>query len=147
MKKFIITIIILVVSSVVIYTAFPYFKKGIETDTTIVPFGEPTFEWVYASFESGEIPRTKISLTATYPNGAIVTKEIDTIEGGCNAYPEPDKDVYVKSEMIICYYAGFGRYYKIISTNGEYLVKRKEFEEATDDYNPPKQDFATIEKF
>ena len=108
----------------------------------------PTFEWQYTDATAGgEIMKTTITLLARYPNGVEVTKMIDTIEGGCNEYVNPDKDVYQKSTEIICYYAGFGRYYKVVEGDKEYLVKRKEFEEASPDYNPPIQDFVTIEKF
>lgn len=116
-----------------------------EKDWTLL--GAPTFEWTYAPFEKDFIPYNVVSLTATYPGSETRTKEIDTIEGGCNEYVNPDKDVYPKSTEIICYYAGFGRYYKVVPEGSEYLVKRKEFEEASPDYNPPIPDFMTIEKF
>lgn len=111
--------------------------------------GAPTFTWTYSPVEKGSvsIPYNIVSLTATYPEGTIDTKEIDTIEGDCNEYVNPDKDVYLKSTEIICYYAGLGRYYKVVKDGTEYLVKKKEFEEGTPDYNPPTQEFVTIVKF
>lgn len=111
------------------------------------PKGAPAFAWTYREFEQEEIPRTAISLEATYPDGTTLTKEIDTIEGGCNEYPEPDADVYPASTEIICYYAGFGRYYKVVEGEGGFLVQRKEFEEAAPDYDPPVQEFATLVRF
>ncbi|HEY1041178.1 MAG TPA: hypothetical protein VGE63_00430 [Candidatus Paceibacterota bacterium] len=117
------------------------------TTTETKPEGAPVFAWSYTPSEKNEIPQSTISLTATYPNGAKQTKEIETIEGGCNEYPEPDKDVYKQSQMIICYYAGFGRYYKVVESNGAYLVQRKEFEEGSPEYNPPQQEFKTIAQF
>lgn len=118
-----------------------------EPQVTNIPQGKPTFTWSYTSFEKNEIPRTTISLTAHYPTMATTTKVVDTIEGGCNEYTERDIDVYPESQMIICYYAGFGRYYKVVENGNVYEVKRKEFEEASPDYNPPIAPFTTIVTF
>lgn len=110
--------------------------------------GKPTFIWTYTAFEAADIPQTKVGLIATYPDGTRRTKDIDTIEGNCNAHPSPDSDVYAQSEMIICYYAGFGRYYKVVDIgSGVFAVQRREFEEASPDYNPPIADFETIAEF
>lgn len=111
------------------------------------PEGRPTFAWSYASFEKDEILRTTISLTARYANGFATTKVIDTIEGTCNEYENRDADVYSDSSMIICYYAGLGRYFKVVERENLYEVKRKEFEEASPDYNPPVRTFETIATF
>lgn len=112
-----------------------------------VPQGEPIFTWVYATDESGEIPRTKISLRAMYFDGVSRTKEIDTVDGTCNVYPSPETDVYPKSEQIICYYAGLGHYFKIVAQDGKYLVQKRTFEEASPDYTPPVTNFETIVVF
>lgn len=81
-------------------------------------------------------------------NGTSQTKEIDTIEGSRNEYVSPDADVYAQSEMIICYYAGFGRYYKVVASgNGTYSVQRREFEEASPHYTPLVASFETIVVF
>lgn len=109
--------------------------------------GTPTFTWSYESFESEMIPRTTVSLTARYEDGTVETKPVETIEGNCNEYTEPDADVYSKSTMIICYYAGFGRYYKVVEKNGEYQVLRKEFEEASPDYEPPIANYEVLVSF
>ncbi len=117
-------------------------------EEVVTPEGAPTFEWSYSEpVEKDYIPYSTISLTATYPGGETRVKEIETIEGGCNEYPEPDADIYKDSTMIICYYAGFGRYYKVIESDGGYAVQRKEFEEASPDYNPPVRGFETVAKF
>lgn len=117
-------------------------------EEVVVPEGAPIFVWNYSDpVEKDSIPYSTISLNATYPGGEIIKKEIETIEGGCNDYPEPDADVYKNSKMIICYYAGFGRYYKVVETATGYDVKRKEFEEGSPDYNPPPQEFKTVAKF
>lgn len=112
-----------------------------------VPLGVPVFEWTYQTFTQDEIPRTTISLKARYSGGTVQKKEIDTIQGGCNAYSEPDADVYQGSEMIICYYAGLGHYYKVVESEDEYLVQRKVFEEASPEYDPPIENFQTIAQF
>lgn len=108
--------------------------------------GSPTFVWQYRAHE-GEIPRTTISLTARYENGEELTKEIDTIEGECNAYDSESENVYTNSSMIICYYAGLGRYYKVVADGSAYAVQRKVFEEASPEYDPPVEVFETIGAF
>lgn len=107
----------------------------------------PEFSWSYESFEKDEIPQTTIKLTANYSDGTNETKTIDTIAGDCNDYGMIDEDVYEQSMMIVCYYAGLGHYFKVIESNGEYLVQRKVFEEASPDYDPPVQEFETVERF
>lgn len=109
--------------------------------------GLPTFTWSYESFESEMIPRTTVSINARYEDGTSETKQVETIEGNCNEYTEPDADVYSKSTMITCYYAGFGRYYKVVEKNGEYQVLRKEFEEASPDYEPPIANYEVLVNF
>lgn len=107
-----------------------------------------TFAWSFRSFEIDGIPRTAISLTARDIAGASsVTKDIDEIEGGCNDYPEPDADLYQYSTMIICYYAGLGRYYKVVESGTGFAVMRLVFEEAGPDYDPPIQQYEVIERF
>lgn len=111
------------------------------------PKGPPTFAWSYRAFEEAEIPRTAISLTAAWPDGTLRTQLIDTIEGGCDEQADPGDDVYAGSTEILCYYAGLGRYYKVVEADGAYEVRRKEFEEASPEYDPPLQDFVTIATF
>lgn len=143
-----------VVAAVVVIAGYNAFWPGV--DVTVepviqreeVPHGEPTFSWSYSTDESGEIPRTRITLRAMYFDGTSRTKEIDTVDGTCNVYPSPETDVYPKSDQIICYYAGFGLYYKVVVTgNGTYAVQRREFEEASPDYDPPVTGFETIVVF
>lgn len=105
-----------------------------------------TFEWLYSPFEKNDMPWVKISLSAKYDDGTSETKLIDTIEGSCVDYDKRDADVYPASTMIMCYYAGFGRYYKVVKKESGYEVQRKEFEEASPEYSPPVQDFQTIIK-
>jgi hypothetical protein len=119
-------------------------QPGQNENNTLV---DPSFQWSYQEFEESEIPRTTITLTARSSDGVSQTKEIDTIEGGCNEYAEPDVDAYSTSTMIICYYAGLGRYYKVVEQDGTYLVQRKIFEEASPDYVPVQNEFETIASF
>lgn len=119
-----------------------------ETRTESEPQGAPSFSWEYESLEGEDgIPETRIMLAVTYPNGFVERKEVDTVEGSCNEYLEPDEDVYEGSTMIICYYAGLGRYFKVVNSGDEYLVQRRIFEEASPDYDPPITDFETIATF
>jgi len=142
-----------VVAAVVVIAGYNAFWPGV--DVTVepviqreeVPHGEPTFSWSYATDETGEIPRTRITLRAMYFDGTSRMKEIDTVDGTCNVYPSPETDVYPKSEQIICYYAGLGHYFKIVAQDGKYLVQKRTFEEASPDYTPPVTNFETIVVF
>lgn len=158
MKKILIGILLFGLGMVSGYLGYTYFfsKDKInlpdsgyltEGETNNEYKGEPVFEWSYKSFEDEEIPRSTIYLRALYEDGSEVTKEIDTIQGGCNDYTETDADVYAGSSMIICYYAGLGNYYKVVNVGDEYQVQRRTFEEAGPDYNPPVQTFETIVRF
>ena len=150
--KRILVLVILFVLAAGVATAIRYVfvpttpEEAIKEDTGTIS-GDPVFEWTYASSSDMDIPYSKISLVARYPDGSIRTKDIDTIAGGCNAYGEADADVYEKSTMIICYYAGLGHYYKVVEDAGRYLVQRKTFEEASPEYNPPPEQFETIAEF
>lgn len=115
-------------------------SSGMET-------GRPVFEWSYKTSSDGEIPETTISLTSSYADGRGETKVIDTIEGECNTYENADADVYENSTMIICYYAGLGRYYKVVESEGSYSVLRKIFEEASPEYDPPQQAYEAVAIF
>lgn len=109
--------------------------------------GAPTFAWSYRSVEGGEIPHSEIYLTARYGDGTQDERKIDTIEGSCNEYAEPDADIYAKSQMIICYYAGLGRYYKVVEQPEGFEVMRRQFEEGTPDTEPARQPFETVATF
>ncbi|HRH55703.1 MAG TPA: hypothetical protein PK609_02450 [Candidatus Paceibacterota bacterium] len=145
----------LLVVAVGAYFAFSAFNapresepiQEVPTQEDIQTGGDPSFEWSYKAFTENEIPYSRISLTAEYPNGATDRKEIDTIAGGCNEFIEPDADVYPQSTMIICYYAGLGHYYKVVEGDGAYLVQRKVFEEASPEYNPEPEEFEVIAQF
>lgn len=119
-----------------------------KVETKISPFeGDPHFEWSFVSFEEHNIPKVTIHLSAEYPNGEVKSREIETTEGSCNTYDTRDTDVYIQSEMIICYYAGFGQYYKVVESQSGYLIQKKVFEEASPDYNPPQLPFEILMKF
>jgi len=151
MKRFLISagiVIAFLIGGFFLLNHYIYWEKQADAPSdTEQPIDAPAFEWSYRDFEDKDIPYTEITLTAFYDNGPAVARTIDTIEGNCNVFEEADGDVYERSTMIICYYAGFGRYYKVVESGEEYLVQRREFEEASPDYNPPQQSFRTIERF
>jgi len=107
------------------------------TTTTVV--AQPTFTWSFRKTPGGDIAMTEITLTTTYPNGTKRSQIIETVDGSCNDVDTSEKDMYAKSNMVVCYYSGFGINYKIVKDAKGYVVMRKEFEEATPDYNPPVQ--------
>ncbi len=111
------------------------------------PRTEPVFAWTYVPIMDGEFPKTRIALTATYSAARNQTKDIDTVDGSCNDYAEPDKDIYHRSTMIICYGAGIGRYFKVVKSAEGYAVMRKTFEEGSPEYDPPEQQFETVASF
>lgn len=115
------------------------------TTTTVV--GQPTFTWSFRKTPGGDIAMTEITLTATYPNGTKRSQIIETVDGSCNDVDASDKDAYAKSNMVVCYYSGFGINYKIVKDANGYVVMRKEFEEAGPDYNPPVQMYKEFKRF
>lgn len=115
--------------------------------TTMKGEGLPDFSWSYATSTVDSISYSEISLTATYENDVTEVKRIDRIEGDCNEYAERDADVYEKSPMIICYYAGLGRYFKVVQEEDGFVVLRKVFEEAAPDYTPPIEEYETVTRF
>lgn len=156
MKKLIAIVFVIIVIVGVAYIVQTISHKNIEEESPVVTtpveyIGKPTFTWEYSEFVKNEIPGSVITLRATYENGATKKQEIDTIEGSCNALhdqdPEDKRDVYAKSEMILCYYAGYGHYYKVVESNGSYLVKRKLIEETPPDEPYTEHSFETIAQF
>ncbi len=117
-----------------------------EVSVTPAPVGEPKFAWEYTEFMKGEFPYSTVALAATYPDRTVVRKVVGEVQGGCNDYPEPDADVY-DNTMIMCYYAGFGEYFKVVRVGTAYEVRHKEFEEASPDYNPPVIEYETVATF
>lgn len=140
-------IVIIAVSTVLRHSRQETIPLPEEDQMQMLPEGRPVFTWHYTPFAGEETPKTAITIRATYPNGEVVSKDIGIVEGGCNVYDNRDADVYKQSDMIICYYAGLGRYYKVVEGNGVYKVQRKIFEEASPDYNPPQQSFETVVEF
>jgi hypothetical protein len=147
MKKYAIFIVLLLAIAVVYVLVRP--TKSIDEPLPIVttPTGDPTFTWQYTYTTSGDFPKTHVALTATYPDSTTIKKDIDTPDGSCNEYASPDKDIYPRSTMIICYAAGLGHYYKVVQSNNAYLVQRKTFEEGSPQYTPPELPFETIARF
>ncbi len=146
MKKYL-WIIVLIVAAL-LYYVFHSVKPAAPTPApSNTPVGTPIFSWQYTPVNDRDFPKTQITLTATYPDTTRISKDIDTPDGSCNDYANPDANVYPRSTMIICYAAGLGHYYKVVQDNGHYLVQRKTFEEGSPEYTPPELPFETIERF
>ena len=108
------------------------------------------FMWKYEKSESLNLdgqPKTVIFLEATYASAKVDRKQIDTVDGSCNEYDKRDANVYPRSQVIICYYAGLGQYYQVIEEDGKYLVQKKGFEEGVPNVTPTPQEFKTILQF
>lgn len=146
MKKFIL-FVLLVVIAIALYAIVPQTPPSTIPAPVATTEGDPMFAWTYTAVMDRNFPKTRVTLTATYPNGAVVTKDIDTADGSCNDYADPDTDVYPKSTMIICYGAGFGTYYKVVQADTAYVVMQKSFEEGSPEYNPPAQSFQEVARF
>lgn len=148
-EKIIKKIIIIVISICVLTIAYSYLNTNNKFEEPqnipeIIPVGEPIFEWIFEdNTDNPDYVQTNISLKAIYENTSI-TKVVDTAFGSCNLYDGSEKDIYEKSNMILCYAAGLGHYYKIIKQENEYLIQRKIFEEASPEYTPQVNSFVTI---
>ena len=143
----------ILIGVVIIVVAGYFLLRDTEPEVSVTPnpvvetpTGDPAFTWEYAEFVKDEFPYSTITLAATYPNGTIIRKEVGEVQGGCEDYPDPDTDVY-GSTMIMCYYAGFGEYFKVVKTLAGYDVRHKEFEEGSPDYNPPVMEYETVATF
>ncbi|MES2930745.1 MAG: hypothetical protein V4665_03095 [Patescibacteria group bacterium] len=110
----------------------------------------PVFAWKYEKADSlnlDGIPNTNIFLEAKYPGGEVQRKLVDTTHGSCNDLPDSDKDSVPGTLNIQCYSAGLGYRFKIVQGEKSYLVKRKTFEEALPDQNPPAYEYETVSEF
>lgn len=131
-----------------------YFETTQNTEVLPQPISEntepPTFTWKYDKADTlnlDGIPNTNVFLEATYDSGATERKLIATTPGGCNDLPDPEKDSVPNSAISQCYSAGLGYRFKITKGESSYLIKRKTFEEASPDYNPPASDYEVVSEF
>ncbi len=131
-----------------------YNVKGIfsVTDSVIksVSKGAPVFLWKMEDDDTKNgdgNPNTNIFLVLKYSSGEMVSKLIDTVDGGCSVQTDADADSAPGSTVLQCYYAGFGELFKVIKTDSAYQVMKKEFEEGSPDYNPPVQKYKVIAEF
>ncbi len=155
MKKFIyalpVILLIVLIALFIIFSSKENNSSSQDTDTPSLSSSQtPVFTWRYEyddTLNPDGGPQTNIFLDAKYADGSAKTKFIALFPGSCNDYANPDQNIYANSSMIMCYYAGFGQYYKVISSEGKYLVQRKEFDEGGPDYTPPVQEFETIAEF
>lgn len=113
--------------------------------TNTTPTGRATFEWETEPSEAKNAdgqPKTNIFLKATYANGVVERKLVDT-ESGCGPLPEADKD----GAIFQCYAAGAGNKYRVMIVNGVYEVQRKKFEEAEPNKTPKTFEYEKIAEF
>jgi hypothetical protein len=95
--------------------------------------------------ENADYPKSVVSLVTNRADGTNQEKEVATVDGSCNIMPTEAK-LALNSEQLLCYYAGFGYQFRVISVTNGYEVQQKEIEEASPDYNPPIGEFKTILK-
>lgn len=104
-----------------------------------------SFAWLYE--DSSEVdalfPKADVSLIISREDGTKDEQKIATVEGSCNEMPV-ETPLALNSKQLLCYYAGFGYQFRVISTDTGYEVQQRELEEASPDYNPPIAEFKTI---
>jgi len=109
-------------------------------DVEVVDSNPESFEWKFEDADSLNLdgqPNTDVFVEVTYESGEVRDVLVDTQPGGCNTLDSADEDNALGSKNAQCYGAGLGFTYKITKEEDSYLVKRKQFEEALPDYNPP----------
>lgn len=141
--KIVLTILVLGAVGYIVFTSRS--QQPLSPEDTLE--GTLIFTWNYTPLVEKEIPKTRVSLTATAQNGKTNTKEIAVVDGSCNDYPSPDADVYPHSTMIMCYAAGLGHYFKVVEDNMVYRVMEKIFEEGSPEYQPPQESFHEMAQF
>lgn len=105
------------------------------------------FNWKFEDSDSlnlDGLPNTDVFVEVVYEGGEVQTVLVDTQHGGCNELDSTDEDSVPNSKNAQCYAAGLGFTYKITEGEDSYLVKRKQFEEALPDYNPPTTEYEVI---
>lgn len=107
----------------------------------------PTFAW---TFEDDDMlnpdgnPQTNIFLEATYSDGTLRKELIDTVPSSCTTLPDPEEGSVPNTSAVQCYGAGLGYVYKITEGEQSYRVERKQFEEASPEYEPPVSEYEVI---
>jgi hypothetical protein len=101
------------------------------------------FSWIHTTDESGETPKSTVSVRIAKDDGTSSTEQIATVDGSCNEMPV-ETPLAFGSAQLLCYYAGFGYQYRVIELGDAFAVQQKEIEEASPDYNPPIADFVTV---
>jgi hypothetical protein len=152
---------------IIIIALFIIFKKPATAPTDVEQVGQnqpgpktetvsPTsFSWHYEPATTNNpdgIPQTKVFVDMTYPSTGLISTLVDTTDGSCfdhnqsNAGTAEDdtKDKVAGTKVIQCYAAGFGYYFKIVRGERSYEIMRKEFAEASPDFNPPEQPYVKI---
>ena len=122
-------------------------QKSDKTETMGTKSEAVSFTWKYEKAESLNLdgmPNTNVFLTTRYANGKWETILIDTTAGSCNDLPDREVDSALDSTVSQCYAAGLGFTFKVTKGEESYLVMRKEFEEGSPDYTPPKQEYKVI---
>lgn len=111
----------------------------------------PRFSWSYEEVPNKDYPKSIVSLVVDDGSEIPPRYIIETIDGGCNPV---DEDGYAgddntatmakNSNYIMCYFAGFGRIFRVIDAQENYLVQGKNIEEGSPDYVPAVASFETI---
>jgi hypothetical protein len=129
------------------------------TDDRVYPFalsdvfevyalkGVPSLTWALYTSADPNDPVTSIDVRLRRADGSSVSTIVASVNAYCNE-EDPTADLALDSTQLLCYYAGLGHEFRIIDRNGSYVVQKREFEEASPDYNPPVtgfEDVVTIE--
>jgi hypothetical protein len=110
----------------------------------LAPLPIVDFAWKHTLIDAqAEYPKSTVSLVISRSDGTKEERTVATVDRSCNEMPVDTKLAF-NSQQLLCYYAGFGYQFRVISSNGSYEVQQKEIEEASPDYNPPIAEFKTL---
>lgn len=111
----------------------------------------PSLSWSYESVPNEDYPKSIVSLAIDDGSEFPSMYTVETIDGSCNtvdqsSYSDEGEKVSLAgdSSPILCYFAGFGRIFRVIEEENSYVVQGKDIEEGSPEYTPPETRFETI---
>lgn len=146
-------IILFLVFGLFAYTSYaptPLNMTATSTPVAVENTTPPTFVWKSEAATTTNLdglPKTTVFVEATYADGSVVRKQIDTPDGSCNVLEDSKIERLANTSIYQCYAAGFGYYYRIAKGESSYVIQRKGFEEGSPEYTPPEYPFENVGEF